>query len=89
MKSKSSFINLKISVVTDCILAIIIENSYEGEIQRSGNAFISSKEKGRKGIGISSVLNIVEQYSGIPKFEYQDHIFKVSILMKVQKKEEI
>lgn len=87
MKSENSFINLKILTVTDCILAIIIENSYEGEIQRSGNVFISSKKKGRKGIGISSVLNIIEQYSGIPKFEYQDQIFKVSILMKIQKKE--
>lgn len=82
MKCEGRFINLKISTVTDCILAIIIENSYEGEIQRSGNVFISSKRKGRQGIGISSVLNIIEQYNGVPKFEYQDQVFKVSILMK-------
>ncbi len=82
MKSDNRFIHLKISATTNHILAIIIENSYEGEIRRSGNTFISSKKKGRKGIGISSVLNIIEQYNGISKFEYQDQIFKVSILLK-------
>lgn len=84
MDSEHSFINVKISATTNSLLAIIIENSYEGEIQRSGNTFISSKEKGRKGIGISSVLNIVEQYNGLSKFEYQNQIFKVSVLIKIK-----
>ncbi|MCI8561728.1 MAG: sensor histidine kinase [Dorea sp.] len=82
MNGKSSFINIKISVTTSSLLAIIIENSYEGEIQKSGNIFISSKKKGRRGIGISSVLNIIEQYNGLSKFEYVNQIFKVSILLK-------
>ena len=84
MTSKDRFIHVKISAATSSLLAIIIENSYEGEILRSGNVFISSKKKGRKGIGISSVLHIIEQYHGISKFEYQDQIFKVSILLKAK-----
>ena len=84
MKSENSFINVKISATTSSLLAIIVENSYEGEIQRSGNTFISSKKKGRKGIGISSVLNIVEQYNGLSKFVYQNQVFQASVLLKVR-----
>lgn len=84
MKSSDRFINIKISATTNSLLVIIIENSYEGDIQRLGNAFISSKKKGRKGIGISSVLNITEQYNGISRFEYQNQIFKASVLLKIK-----
>lgn len=84
MNAQDRFIDLKISSTSKFLLTIIVENSYEGEILRSGNSFISSKEKGRKGIGISSVLNIIEKYNGISKFEYQDQIFKVSILMNMK-----
>lgn len=84
MKSQDKFIHLKVSSTTKFLLTIIVENSYEGEILRSGNIFISSKKKGRKGIGISSVLNIIEKYNGISKFEYQDQRFKVSILLNTK-----
>ena len=84
MSCERRFINVKISATTNSLLVIIVENSYEGEIQRSGNTFISSKKKGRKGIGISSVLNTIEEYNGISKFEYQNHIFKASILLKIK-----
>lgn len=84
MRCGHRFINVKISAATSSLLTIIVENSYEGEIQRSGNTFTSSKEKGRKGIGISSVLNITEQYNGLSKFEYQNHVFKASILVKIK-----
>lgn len=84
MDSQERFINVKISSTTHFLLTVIVENSYEGEILKSGDIFISSKQKGRKGIGISSVLNIVEQYNGISKFEYQDQLFKVSILLKTK-----
>ena len=84
MKSQDRFINVKISATTNFLLTIIIENSYEGEILRSGNVFISSKKKGRKGIGISSVLNIIEQYNGVSKFEYQNQLFKAAILLKAK-----
>lgn len=84
MKSADRFINIKISSTTNSLLVIIIENSYEGNIQRLGNAFISSKKKGRRGIGISSVLNITEQYNGISRFEYQDQVFKASVLLKIK-----
>lgn len=84
MNSQDKFIHLKISSTTKFLLTIIIENSYEGEILRSGNIFISSKKKGRKGIGISSVLNIIEKYNGVSKFEYQDQLFKVSVLLNTK-----
>lgn len=84
MKSDDRFINIKISATTNSLLTVIVENSYEGNIIRSGNLFISSKKKGRKGIGISSVLNITEQYNGFSRFEYQNQIFTVSVLLKIK-----
>lgn len=84
MASEDRFINVKISATSNFLLTVIVENSYEGKILRSGEVFLSSKKKGREGIGISSVLHIIEQYHGISKFEYQDHIFKVSILLKAK-----
>lgn len=83
MASKERFINLKLSSPSNSILAIVIENSYDGEITCFNDTFISSKEKNRKGIGISSVRNIVEQYNGVAKFEYQDYIFRASIMMRI------
>lgn len=84
MRAGHPFISVKISATTGSLLVIIVENSYEGEIKRSGSTFISSKKKGRKGIGISSVLNIIEQYNGVSKFEYQDRIFMASLLLKIK-----
>ncbi len=43
--------------------------------------FPSSKRKDQKGIGISSVLSISEKYNGIVRIEYQEQIFKISVII--------
>ncbi|MEY8411558.1 LytTR family transcriptional regulator DNA-binding domain-containing protein [Lachnospiraceae bacterium 62-26] len=43
--------------------------------------FLSSKRKDQKGIGISSVLSISEKYNGIVRIEYQEQIFKISVII--------
>lgn len=43
--------------------------------------FPSSKRKNQKGIGISSVLSISEKYNGIVRIEYQEQIFKISVII--------
>ena len=35
-------------------------------------------------IGISSVIQLTESYNGVHKFEYQDQVFKVSILLNAK-----
>ncbi len=79
--SSQRFIELTLSMPSKSVLVILVRNSYDGHIKRSGECFLSSKEKGRRGIGISSVLNISEKYNGISRFEYDNQIFKVSLLL--------
>lgn len=73
-----AFIILKIQTVNNSIVITLI-NSYNGLIKKFGNQFVSSKEN-RIGVGISSIVKIVEKYQGIHKFEYNDLVFNVSIL---------
>lgn len=63
------------------MLVIIVENSYEGSVQKQDGVFLSSKEKMRKGIGITSVVDVTKKYRGIPRFEYDGRKFKVSLLL--------
>lgn len=84
MHSPEKFIRLSFSMTSSTILVLVIENSFEGTIHRSGNAFLSTKAARRKGIGISSVIQLTESYNGVHKFEYQDQVFKVSILLNAK-----
>ena len=84
MHSPEKFIRLSFSMTSSTILVLVIENSFEGTIHRSGNSFLSTKAARRKGIGISSVIQLTESYNGVHKFEYQDQVFKVSILLNAK-----
>lgn len=85
MESQNRFITLKMTMPGRCTLVIMTENSYEGTIQRAKDgSFLSSKERNRKGIGIASVLNVTEKYNGVPRFEYQNNVFKASLLLNAK-----
>ena len=85
MKKPDKFITLRISMPSRLTLVIITENSYEGTILRTKDgAFLSSKAKNRKGIGIASVTHIIKKYNGIPRFEYQEPVFKASLLLNAK-----
>lgn len=85
MKSQERYIDLKISMPSRLTLVIITKNSYEGTIQQAQDGtFLSSKEKQRKGIGISSVTNIIEKYNGISRFDYQEPVFKAFLLLNAK-----
>ncbi len=62
-------------------LVIIVENSYTGTVRKKDGVFLSSKQKMRKGIGITSVIDVTKKYHGISKFEYDGRRFKVSLLL--------
>lgn len=85
MKSSDKFISLKMTLHKRLTLVIMAENSYEGAVLRARDgSFLSSKEKNRKGLGISSVLHVTEKYNGIPRFEYQDNVFKAFLLLNAK-----
>lgn len=79
--SGQRFINVQLYMPTNAALILTIENSYEGDIKKQDGEFLSSKAQGRKGIGIRSVLDVTKKYQGIPKFEFNGTVFKVSILL--------
>lgn len=61
-------------------LFLIIRNSYNGQIQKTGGKFISSKPgKMRLGIGIASAKRIVEQYGGSMNITTDSQYFQVGL----------
>lgn len=61
-------------------LIITLDNSYNGSIHKSNNVFLSSKT-GQPGIGITSIQKIAQQYNGVAKFEYDELVFRASVLL--------
>lgn len=64
-------------------LKIEIKNPYTGNVRRNRNgAYLSNKtDKNNHGIGLKSVVEIVELYSSIMEIETIDSIFKVTIII--------
>ncbi len=60
-------------------LAILIINSYEKTVRKSGEGFLSATHDG-EGMGIKSVKRIVEKNNGVIRINYDDEVFKVYIL---------
>ncbi len=82
MVSSDRFIDLELSMISGMLLMVMVKNSYEGVIhQTQDGTFFSAKAEERRGIGISSVLNIAEKYHGISKVEYEDQVFQVCLLL--------
>ena len=76
------FISLKAGVVGKKSIAITVENSFNGILNRSGTTFLSSKRSG-EGIGVASVRSVAEKYHGIASFEEKDGIFSASVLLNL------
>lgn len=76
------FVHFKAETHNAHIVVITIKNSYEGEIRKTGTAFLSSKRK-EEGIGITSMQQIVEKYNGVCKYTYDGNIFTLSIMMNL------
>lgn len=82
MESKERFLDVKLSMPSHSILLVQVCNNYEGTVRKmEDGTFLSSKEKERKGIGISSVLSITEKYNGIVRIECQEQIFRISVII--------
>ena len=65
------------------MLAVTIDNSFDGKLKKKGDAFMSLKHKG-EGIGTSSVKAIAEKYGGAAQFEPKDNFFQASVMLRVK-----
>jgi hypothetical protein len=67
------------------MLAITIDNSFNGVIKEMNGAFISQKRDGEgEGIGISSVKAVARKYDGVTRFEAKGKIFQASVLLQLK-----
>ena len=69
-KKGDRYIKIRLHQTGD-VLIIMVENSYEGTVRREEGRFLSSKAEMRKGIGITSVLDVCKKYNGIPEDRIQ------------------
>lgn len=64
-------IKLKIVQMRDMLCITCVNDADEKSIQRSGNTYLSSKERGRTGFGLESIHRIVEQADGVFTFKIE------------------
>ena len=74
------FIRLK-SVVHMDMLVVTMENSYNGQVRKWGNQFISSKRE-EIGIGLSSIESIVRAADGEARFDPDKNVFRSLVYLK-------
>lgn len=77
----SPFISLHIKPLHE-MLIITLDNSYSGTINTDGETLFSSKT-GHSSIGISSAKKIVEKYSGVFQFQYDENQFHISATLRL------
>jgi hypothetical protein len=62
-------------------LVLSILNSYDGEIKRDRERFVTLKDKRFHGIGIQYVDSIVDKYQGHVLREYRDCVFETHVML--------
>jgi sensor histidine kinase YesM len=67
------------------MLAITIDNNFDGVIEKEGGVYLSRKssEDRPRGIGISSVQAVAQKYGGEARFEAKGNVFQVSVMLRV------
>lgn len=82
--SSQKFINLKSNIHGD-YMYVSIENSYDGKMSKSRGEFITwKKNKKFHGVGLENVRITVNKYKGMLKYDYNESIFKVSVLLNLK-----
>lgn len=69
-----------VSVMDGEYLTIVITNSFDGQLSRRGDAYLSRKHEG-EGIGINSIRDIAEKYDGHASFAANGGIFEASAIL--------
>lgn len=92
-QSEDKLLQLKIHY-RQGMLFIEIRNSFSGELLKTQEQYLSTKDHDRTdgsqvhGLGIRNVRRIVEKYDGSMEISDRDHIFEVRILLYVSVKKE-
>jgi uncharacterized coiled-coil protein SlyX len=84
MNGGQQYIRVK-SELRKNILGILIDNSFDGSVEKKNDTFFSHKRNHQEGIGISSVRAVAAKYNGTALFTFNDNEFQVSIMLNTQK----
>lgn len=76
------FIEVKSQMQGENGLVLQCRNSYNGQIRKQDDIFLSSKREG-EGIGLSSIQSLCAKYHGILKITPNEHIFTVNLLLNL------
>jgi len=63
-------------------LALAVDNSFTGKLQKRNGALLSSKRQG-EGTGTSSIKAVAGKYGGDARFEDKDGVFQASVYMQI------
>ena len=78
-------IEIKVKTSHDSVF-IKISNTFNGTLKRDKSGkFLSTKHEGR-GIGLTSVRNIIKQYNGICEISQDDGMFSVTVFLNIPEK---
>ena len=69
------------------LLSLVIRNTFDGHVTRSGDKLLSSKRKGRPGVGLSSMRSICEQYGGSMDVQWDEAYFTVMFILPLSETE--
>lgn len=62
------------------VLAITIENSFDGEVQHTSEGFVSRK-RGQPGIGTTSIQTVSKKYNGRVEFSTENNVFQTTVFL--------
>lgn len=62
-------------------LLIAVDNTFDGNLNKKDNDFISRKRNNEVGIGINSMRDVCEKYDGFCKFESNGNMFMASFIL--------
>ena len=65
------------------MLVITIDNSFDGELRKDDDIFLSRKHAG-EGIGLSSVRAVARKYNEEARFDAKDNVFYASITLRAE-----
>ena len=64
------------------MLAITVDNRFNGEIQRKDGTYLSTKP-GHSALGLSILTDIAEKYHGGVEFCHDEKMFYSSVMLKL------
>lgn len=82
---KERFIDLNVRM-DGSVLAIMIQNSFDGVVLEDDGKIFSRKRGNRMGVGLKSIKDICKKYHGIFEVKYEGTEFSCLMLLNEQKK---